>query len=170
MGLGVEADTEKAFSLFKQAAELGDGNGRLYLAMCYRTGSGVQEDHKEADKLFRKAAENGDCGGQFRLAHSCFAGQTPCDNEETLRLSRMMANTGSSYAQFNLGVMYREGILVHQDLKEAVRFFRMAAEGGSNRSRVQLGEMFKQGSGVASDMGEAPSSSVRLPMRAILRV
>ncbi len=51
----VEKDEEKAFDLFKKAAELGNSEGYYWLAMCYRDGSGVEKDFEKAFNYAIKA-------------------------------------------------------------------------------------------------------------------
>jgi uncharacterized protein len=55
------------------------------------------------------------------------------DYAGALRLWRPLADKGLARAQYNLGVMYRDGQGVQQDYKEAVSWYRKAAEQGHMR-------------------------------------
>ncbi len=158
-GVVVDADFGEALSLFKQATELGDGNGLIYLEMCYRTGSGVDENHNEAARLFGIAANGADCGRHFRLAHSYFSKRERVVDNETFRMCKAMAHAGSSYGQLKMGIAYLNADAdwdsETEDPIDAARYFRMAAERVSNESRMQLGKMYMKGSGVKHDVDEA---------------
>jgi TPR repeat protein len=58
-------------------------------------------------------------------------------------------------AQHNLGVMYRDGQGVQQDLKQAVAWYRKAAEQGDAQAQCNLGCMYSKGQGVQQDFKQA---------------
>jgi tetratricopeptide (TPR) repeat protein len=58
-------------------------------------------------------------------------------------------------AQFNLGVMYREGQGVQQDSKQAVAWLLKAAEQGLAHAQGNLGNMYYNGEGVQQDFKQA---------------
>jgi TPR repeat protein len=58
---------------------------------------------------------------------------------------------GDAEAQFELGVMYKQGIGTPQDMAEAARWYRAAAEQGYARAQNNLGYMYGTGSGVPQD-------------------
>ena len=66
-----------------------------------------------------------------------------------------LAEAGDELAQFNLGVMYRNGLGAPQDYKEAVKWYRLAAEQGNDSAQFNLGTMYRKGDGVPQDYAEA---------------
>jgi TPR repeat protein len=66
-----------------------------------------------------------------------------------------LAKQGESYAQFNLGNMYKEGKGVAQDYKQALRWYRKAADQGHSKAQFNLGNMYFKGKGVAQDYKQA---------------
>ena len=58
-GFYVSKDELKAFSVFKQASELGWSTAIFNLGICYEKGIGVKTDIKEANRLFHSAALKG---------------------------------------------------------------------------------------------------------------
>src|SRR5438128_525990 len=58
-------------------------------------------------------------------------------------------------AQFNLGVMYEDGIGVSQDHHTAVTWYRKAAEQGHAKAQNNLGTMFVKAQGVPQDYDSA---------------
>lgn len=61
------------------------------------------------------------------------------------------AAAGDVNAQCSLGVCYKHGLGVQQDLSTAVMWFKRAANAGSPRAKVHLGKCLIKGEGVAAD-------------------
>src|ERR1700686_2875709 len=66
-----------------------------------------------------------------------------------------LAERGNVIAQYNLGVMYHDGLGVPLDDKESVRWSRLAAEQGSANGQFNLSVMYATGKGVDQDDKEA---------------
>jgi hypothetical protein len=79
----------------------------------------------------------------------------PTDFAEAARLCRLKAAQGDHDAEFDLGVMLREGRGVEKDNEQAVQWFRRAATQGHSRAQFSLGLMLQEGQGVAKDLTEA---------------
>jgi len=68
---------------------------------------------------------------------------------------KALADKGIAYAQFNLGVMYRNGEGVPENDAEAVKWYRKAADQGDAQSQGNLGFMYDNGFGVPENHAEA---------------
>ncbi len=68
---------------------------------------------------------------------------------------RARAEAGDAEAQYDLGVMYANGLGVPEDDAEAVRWFRLAADQGLANAQYNLGVMYASGEGVPQDYAEA---------------
>ncbi len=77
------------------------------------------------------------------------------DFSTALKEWRPLAEQGDALAQYNLGLMYRNGNGVIQDYAEAVKWFRLAAEQGFAKAQYNLGLMYQNGNGVVQDYAEA---------------
>lgn len=66
-----------------------------------------------------------------------------------------VAEHGNAQAQFNLGLMYREGKGVQQDSKEATAWLSKAAEQGHVEAQEHLGMSYAKGAGVDRDWVQA---------------
>ena len=75
------------------------------------------------------------------LAFNAFAAP---DFDETMA----EANQGAAYAQYNLGVMYENGMGVPENDAEAVKWYRKAADQGHAKAQSNLGVMYYNGEGV----------------------
>ena len=76
------------------------------------------------------------------------------ENNEIAELRRT-AEQGDAKAQYNLGVMYYNGIGVTQDFSKALEWFHRAAEQGFADAQSDLGYMYSNGKGVIQDFSKA---------------
>jgi len=65
------------------------------------------------------------------------------------------ADSGQAEAQFDLGVLYAQGLGVRRDLTEAAFWYRKAAEQGNAEAEFALGQMYSRGWGVPRDAADA---------------
>jgi TPR repeat protein len=66
-----------------------------------------------------------------------------------------LGEQGNAVAQYNLGLMSRQGFGVPQDDAEAVRWYRLAADQGHAFAQYNVGFMYRNGLGVPQDNAEA---------------
>jgi hypothetical protein len=66
-----------------------------------------------------------------------------------------LAEQGNADAQYNLGLMYNNGIGVPQDYAEAMRLYRIAAKQGQANAQYGLGLLYEVGKGVTANNIEA---------------
>lgn len=74
---------------------------------------------------------------------------------EAFSLWRPLAEQGNAEAQFNIAVMYEQGLGVAQSDLEAARWYRAAAEAGDVAAQLKMGSLYEAGVGVAKDLGSA---------------
>ena len=67
----------------------------------------------------------------------------------------LFAANGDARAQYNLAIMYRDGLGVEQDDVEALSYFIQAAEGGHMLARYAVGLAFRYGIGSEMDADTA---------------
>lgn len=65
------------------------------------------------------------------------------------------AEGGQAEAQFDLGVLYAQGLGVRRDLTQAEQWYRKAAEQGNAEAQFALGQMYARGWGVPRDTADA---------------
>ncbi|MDX2488565.1 MAG: tetratricopeptide repeat protein [Gammaproteobacteria bacterium] len=79
------------------------------------------------------------------------AGNLPLAYKEFLAA----AEEGGSDSQFNVGLMYEQGIGVSKDEKEAIVWYRKAAEQGNALAQFNLAVLYENGRGTAVDFAQA---------------
>jgi TPR repeat protein len=68
---------------------------------------------------------------------------------------RALANKGDTRAQFNLGLLYVDGLGVPLDYYQAVRWFERSAQQDYAKAQLNLGIMYRDGKGVKRDYVQA---------------
>ena len=63
----------------------------------------------------------------------------------------LAAEQGVADAQYNIGIMYRDGLGVLQNHAEVEKWWRLAAEQGIAKAQVNLGVSYAAGEGVPQD-------------------
>lgn len=66
-----------------------------------------------------------------------------------------LVERGNSSAQYNLGIMFAEGLGITQDYRQAGKWFRLSAERGNWYAQFSLGQLYREGRGVPQDYREA---------------
>lgn len=144
-------DYAKAFSLYFQAAELGDAEAQFIAGGMYFLGRGTDKNPKEAFRLLYRAALNGKSSPESQkiLAQSFLVGQTvPKNYPEAVRWYEKSAKNGDKDAQNELAFLYFVGHGVNQDSTKAFELFSQAANSGLAIAQYNLGIMWYTGNGV----------------------
>jgi hypothetical protein len=124
-------NSEIAVNYLRRAAEQGLTRAITRLAVHYWEGNGVEQDFEQAVALRRIASELGCNVARFDLANNLQARGTPEDQVEAASLFRLVAiETERANVQAQMGMLYRDGRGVEQDLEEALYWFRLAADQG----------------------------------------
>ena len=77
------------------------------------------------------------------------------DYETAHRAWRARAEQGDASAQFNLGIIWDNGLGVSEDDTEAFRWYRLAAQNGNADAQYSLGRLYYLGKVVPQDFSEA---------------
>jgi len=104
-GKGAPRDFKKSFDYFRQAAEMGSGQGQSWVGYLYQIGQGVNADYGEALRWTKTAAEQGRAFDANRLAWYYWEGLgTPINREEGLRWLKIAADKGDANSQKQIPV------------------------------------------------------------------
>ena len=148
-GLGVARDENEALHLALEAAQRGDGYGRVYVGMAL-----MDEDIDEARGWLLQAAADGYAAAYVHLAHSFRSADEP-DPEETKRWYEAAAEEGKVAASLAIAFMYRDGEFGEPDGAEAARRFSILADSGSAHAKAALAHLYLIGNAVDRDVGRA---------------
>ena len=146
---------EKAFSLYKKAANVGLPEGRYNLGRCYELGIGTDKDEFAAESCYRKAAEQ-DCQEakdalnelRERRKERIKKRREMEEAEKRIDVLKQRAAGGDMSAQYELGNNY----LILGDQTKACQWFCNAANQGLAEAQFMYGKCLVYGQGTAKDM------------------
>ena len=164
--------------LVKKYSDEGRESAKVLMADMLMYGLGVEQDRQKAEAMFTELAENGNIYAQFMMIQSRFATVAPAPKkepaltpqqaealyqegqkyyrksyyEEAVECYLQAAAVGHAEAQYMLGLCYRYGWGVSQDLRKAREWFgkarewyEKAAAQGHSLARERLAEMNRKG-------------------------
>lgn len=145
----------------KRAARSGDCEAAFEVGACYLNGIGVDKDIDKAVEFFKMGAENGSPGAALTLGDMLEHGfvnkdgQRVADFDSAFRLFRIASEGGLAAGSYRLGLMYRDGKGVPQDMGGALALITDAAGKGFDQALVALFYMYRDGCGTDCDMKKA---------------
>lgn len=77
------------------------------------------------------------------------------DYATAMTLFKELAKSGDAEAQYNVGVIYSDGLGVPKDDAEAAKWYAPSAEAGNASAQCNLGNLYRNGSGVPKDLDKA---------------
>ena len=148
-----QGNFQKAFLDCKEAAEKGVASCQALLGTLYKYGNGVQQDNNLSLKWLQSAADQGDPGGLEILGDTLVSGFNGVPKNIALAHDLFVKSSirGNTWADNQLGGMYRYGIHVTKNLADASRFFQFAADKGNPSAQANLADMYRLGDGVTKN-------------------
>ncbi len=136
----------------KKAANLGDTESQVRLAMLYLNGKNTTE----AAKLYKILADKGNMTGIYYYGYMTFKGMgTAQDKEKGIQYLTRAANKNVIDAYRVLGRIYYEGDGTEKDLQKAVEYLKKAAAARRGDSQLLLGKCYENGEGFKRDFDQA---------------
>ncbi len=128
-----------AFSLYKQAAELGLTAAMVQLARSYDKGLGTDQNMQQAAHWYTRASNEGNVKAMSALGTMYEFGEGKDKSLlEALRLYRLAADAGEAHAMTSLGFLFAEGKGVAKNSKRAKFWYGKAATAGNTRAMFNL--------------------------------
>jgi TPR repeat protein len=145
----------EAASAYRKAADKGSTSAMVELGVMLGTGAGVPKDEAQARKLFERAAEAGNPRGVTNLAAISNTGGAPADPVKSRAMLMRAAEKNSPEAQYQLGLMFADGVGGPQDDLAARTFFEKAATQDHPGALERMGEFAQNGRGGPQDSAAA---------------
>ncbi len=138
----IENNFKEAFKWYSMAANAGDADSQLELAILYGEGRGVAQNYTESLNWYIKSAEQNNHVAQYNLGVIYSEGKgVKVDNKEAVKWYTLAANNGDSTAQYNLGVIYFQGVEgVSKDIEKSFKWISKAAENGDEDALSMLSQ------------------------------
>jgi uncharacterized protein len=113
---------------------------------------GMQVKHRTAAAWVVLLAGAGAAFGDTATGMHAFRNK---DYSTAFREWKSAAESGQAEAQFDLALLYAQGLGTQRDLTEAVHWYRKAAEQGNAQAEFALGQMYSRGWGAPRDTADA---------------
>lgn len=148
-GEWVKQDLNKAFNLYKKAAENGQYLAQEAVGTYYLDGLGTQKNETKAFLWFLKSAEQGYARAFWRVGKCYFDGiGTAKDETKAIEWYQKSATAGDMYGQQELGQSYAYGYGGQKiDKKEAFELYQKSAKQGLATSQFLLAQCYEEGNG-----------------------
>lgn len=167
-GTGTSADAAVAADYFTQAAEAGDLNGRVRLALLQRSGGpGFPADPNAALVNFKLASDAGHVSSTRIAAEMTARGEgTTADIAAAVAMFEKAAAQGDAVALTMVGDIYSRGEVTRWDAAKALEYYGRAADIGQLAGLTRAAEIYRTGlPGFSPD----PSMAIELYQSAIDR-
>lgn len=158
------ADAAKGVSLFKAAAEKGDGEAAFLMGVAHLSGAGAIKDETEAMTWFIRGAKHGNVPSQFWVGQMTAKGRgVTADWKAALPYFQKAAEGGWSLAFVELGFAYETGNGVKRDYRKAAFCYRQKLD--AQIAQYNLRKLIDDGhiSWQPGDPGVAPDLSDKMP-------
>ena len=139
---------KKAVECYQKAIDLGCDDAILTLAELYEK----QGNEEAMIRLLVKAGNQDNVGAMNRLETHF---EEVEDYRSAIRWTEKKAKLGDADAMWWMGVKYREGKVVEQDLEKAFDWFLKSAHAGHDGAMWWLGDCYRDGEGTVEDIGAA---------------
>ncbi|MCU7939374.1 MAG: sel1 repeat family protein [gamma proteobacterium symbiont of Bathyaustriella thionipta] len=127
LGIHREVDIEQAAFWYQKAADLGHHYSLCHLGALYISGKGIKKDTAKGLALCQQSAEQGSLPAMLRLAHFYLELDEARNYKSALHWFSMAASYQSVRAQFQLGIMVRDGLGIEKNPLIARSWFEKSA-------------------------------------------
>lgn len=145
----------EAIAAYRKAADKGSTAAMTALAALYASGNGVAKDDAQARALLQRAAGAGNARALASLAALGGTNGQPVDPVQQRTLLESAAAANSSDAQFQLGLMYANGVGGPKDDFAARSWFERAAAQNNADALDWMGSFAATGRGGPRDISAA---------------
>jgi TPR repeat protein len=154
-GDGVPIDLDIAKYYYDRAANLGDADAQVSLALLLHSDQAGVADIQRALALYERAAAEGHPDALFNLGVTYEMGdRVPIDQNKAIRYYELAAESGHQGARFNLANYLRQRVDPN-DQSKAVSYYSHAAKAGHIGAAFNLAWMYHHGVGVPVDADTA---------------
>ena len=136
---------QQAFHWLSDGTKKGDSWSQCGLANMYRQGYWVEKDLSKAIEYCKEPALAGYGQAQDDLAQIYIIHQ---DYKNAYRWLSRAARKGRVEAQYNLGILYMQGLSIDHNPKESTRWFKEAGKQGHAKAQFNTGLAYLNGYGI----------------------
>ncbi|KAK8865308.1 hypothetical protein M9Y10_010848 [Tritrichomonas musculus] len=153
----IERDFNESFKYFKEAANLGNGDGMAYLGNFYSKGYGVTKIDKNLSlHYYRQSSKSGNLTGSAFYGGLLIDNENRANEQEGLRLIKYACDRGNPQGMvaFGYSLFWGDGDLT-VDKEKASKYFKMAADLGHDMGMNNYACDLRDGIGVPRNIDES---------------
>ena len=141
-GKNIEPNHERAFSLYHEAAELGESNSMWNVSLCYKAGIGTKPNVSRSRHWAMKAARAG-----ILPAIYDYVGSLKPDNPEYLDLLAIAAKQDmTGFAEYKISEVYAKRMDHENVFQELENWLQASAYKGYDQAKKDLARVYFEGS------------------------
>lgn len=133
-GKGIDQDFKSAVQWYLRSASSGFAQAQYRLGTHYERALGVDKDAERARIWYGRAAAQGNVKAMHNLAVLASGSSGSPDYSEAVTWFTKAAEHNLPDSQFNLAVLYQNGLGVETDIKAAYYWFSLAARNGDSEA------------------------------------
>lgn len=141
-GIHRQVDFKQAAVWYQKAADMGHHYSLCHLGALYISGQGVNKDISKGLVLCQQSAEQGSVPAMLRLGHLSLNDNEMRDYEAALHWFSVAASYQSVQAQYQLGVMLRDGLGIDKNPQVARSWFEKAASKGHQPAYFETATLY----------------------------
>ena len=145
-------DYVNAFKCYEQAAGLNHYLGKVYLGYAYEKGEGVDVNKDKARDLYLEAAADSPKENRAYYRLGVIYSSHYKDHQKAIEYFKMGADLGHDACNNRLGLYYRDGEYITQDIHKAIECFERC---GTKFGHYNLGMIYYNGEYVKKDYQKA---------------
>jgi TPR repeat protein len=152
------ADPQEAWKWISEAAYKGFPSALDAEGTYFSYGLAGERDPAKALRAYQIAAQSNAHAMQILILGHRMGIDAPQDAEKAdyyLAQLRLRASRGDDQAEYYLGDLYRNGILLPQSYSQALTWYQRAADNGLGQAWFRIAEMYESGDGVPKNPGMA---------------
>lgn len=92
-------------------------------------------------KLCKESGGIGNVESQYHVSVLLMIKNDQAESQDSYKWCLMAAKNGHTYAQYRLGKMYENGVIVERDIEKAVQWYQKASENGLSLAKERLKEL-----------------------------
>ena len=139
----LSGDRNNAFNYYKQAANKGDNEAKIKVSTLVASN---ENEISSLLKLYRNVSQNEDPINLFRFADLLLkTALTNADREEAFSFFKKAADKNYPNAQYQIGIMFRDGVGTKRNPVEMEKYLTFAANQGHMGAITTLSDLYLQG-------------------------
>lgn len=165
-GRGVKKDEKRAFALFYDLADkYATAPAAFKLSLAYEKGIGCEPNEAQSNYWLDFAAKNGVPPAQLKKGLALLEKQP---KQGAALVKQAAENPHFRWAQYQLALLYANGIGVKKDIPQALNLMQQTAQRGLPKAQWQLAQWYEQGINGTPDTKQAFDWTLKAAQNGVL--